>query len=93
MGAYQKLQSAGIKVVARRRFDYTGEFFILLAQTIGPTLGVVLVAWLQARAKRKVTVKFRGVQIEAGTPEEVGEMLKRIAEFQDRKQNAGEDQS
>jgi hypothetical protein len=96
----QSLQAQGITVYALVELrksvggasNYVGEFLIPLAQTIGPALGVVLVAWLRGRARRKARVKFGGVEAEAATVEEVGQLLQRVAEFQDRNREPSKDQ-
>src|SRR5215213_3290314 len=46
---------------------FFGDFFIPITQAVGPTLGVVIVAWLQGRAGRKVRVKIGDVEAEART--------------------------
>lgn len=56
----------------------TGDFLVPLAQAVGPTLGVVLVAWLQGRAGRKVRVRFGDTEAEARTPEELERVLNLI---------------
>lgn len=52
------------------------EYLLPLIQTIGPTLGVVLVAWLQGRAGRKVKIKIGDMEAEGRTPEEIERLLK-----------------
>jgi hypothetical protein len=59
------------------------EFLVTLSQAIGPTLGVILVAWLQGRSGRKVRVKIGDVEAEARTVEEVEGLLQKIKQFQD----------
>src|ERR1700744_1650361 len=54
-----------------------GEFVIPLAQVIGPVLGVTAVAWLQGRAGRKLRLKAGDIEVEARTPEEIGQLLER----------------
>lgn len=58
-----------------------GEFLIPVAQVAIPALGVVLVAWLQGRAGRKVRIKIGDVEAEARTAEEVETLLQRAQEF------------
>jgi len=53
-----------------------GEYIIPLAQAIGPTLGVVLVAWLQGRSGRKVRLRVKDVEVEAQTEDEVRTLIK-----------------
>jgi hypothetical protein len=95
METYQSLRAANIETRARMLGGgptFRGEFFIPLAQAIGPTLGVVLVAWLHGRSGRKVRVKFGDVEAEGRSPKEIEQLLKRIAEFKDRKQKPGGDE-
>ena len=54
-----------------------GEFVIPRAQVIGPVLGVTAVAWLQGRAGRKLRLKAGDIEVEARTPEEIGQLLER----------------
>lgn len=97
---YASLQARAIKVSPRMFFrdavgggvSFVGDFVIPLAQVIGPTLGVVLVAWLQGRSGRKVRLKFGDVDAEGGTLEEVEALLKRAAEFNDSKRRASENE-
>jgi hypothetical protein len=72
---------------------YIGEFIIPLAQAIGPTLGVILVAWLQGRSGRKVRVKIGDVEAEGRTFEEVEGLLQKAKKFQDEKSSDGEGRS
>ncbi|SDN00205.1 hypothetical protein SAMN05216360_10531 [Methylobacterium phyllostachyos] len=58
------------------------EYIIPLAQAVGPTLGVILVAWLQGRAGRKVRLKVGDVEAEARTADEVERLLNKAAEMQ-----------
>jgi hypothetical protein len=44
-------------------------------------LAAVAVAWLHARSGRKVRLKFGDVEAEARTPEEVEQLLDRLACF------------
>jgi hypothetical protein len=53
-----------------------GEFIIPLAQVIGPVLAGAAVAWLQGRAARRLRVKVGDVEVEARTPEDIGQLLK-----------------
>jgi hypothetical protein len=61
-----------------------GEFGIPLAQAIGPTLGVVLVSWLQGRAGRKVRIKIGDIEAEAQTLDEVEQLLRQAKAFQEK---------
>lgn len=58
------------------------EYIIPLAQAVGPTLGVILVAWLQGRAGRKVRLKVGDVEAEARTAGEVERLLTKAMEMQ-----------
>lgn len=46
---------------------YTGELLISFVQFVGPVVGVVVGAWLQSKAGRKVRIKIGDVEIEAST--------------------------
>jgi hypothetical protein len=62
-------------------WTFFGDFFIPIAQAVGPTLGVVIVAWLQGRAGRKVRIKIGDIEAEARTPEEAEKLLRWAQEF------------
>jgi hypothetical protein len=97
----KSLRSAGLTVSQRAiAFDSAdavgypiGQFVIQLAQTGVPAaLAAGLGAWLHARYGRKAQVKFtkgRLEQVTARTPEEVGELLKHVADFLDRDRGPG----
>ncbi|RQS57832.1 hypothetical protein DID96_36530 [Burkholderia sp. Bp8963] len=59
-----------------------GEFVIPLAQVIGPVLGGAAVAWLQGRAGRKLRLKVGDLEVEARTPEEIGQLLEQAQALQ-----------
>ncbi|MFM0205683.1 hypothetical protein PQR53_38410 [Paraburkholderia fungorum] len=59
-----------------------GEFVIPLAQVIGPVLGGAAVAWLQGRAGRTLRLKVGDLEVEARTPEEIGQLLKQAQALQ-----------
>lgn len=46
---------------------YTGEILIPFIQFVGPAIGLVVGAWLQSKAGRKVRIKIGDVEIEATT--------------------------
>ena len=46
---------------------YTGELLTSFIQFVGPVVGVVVGAWLQSKAGRKVRIKIGDVEIEAST--------------------------
>jgi hypothetical protein len=73
--------NAIVRKSAGAEWSFFGDFFIPIAQIIGPTLGVVIVAWLQGRAGRKVRIKTPDIEAEARTPEEIKELLQHIQEF------------
>jgi hypothetical protein len=89
----KSLHSAGVTFsVPRKHFASAGahgyqvaEYLITLSQAVGPTLGVILVAWLQGRSGRKVRLKIGDVEAEARTTEEVESLLQRAKEFQEEK--------
>jgi hypothetical protein len=72
-----------------------GEFLIELARTGVPAaLAAAIGAWLHARYGRRVKVRFgkdRVEEISAGTPDEIGEVLRHVAKFLDRKNGPGGD--
>jgi hypothetical protein len=45
---------------------------------------------VKAHYGRKVRLKFSDITAEARTPEEIGELLKRVAEFKDRKRGGND---
>jgi hypothetical protein len=59
------------------------EFLVTFAKEIGPTLGVILVAWVQGRSGRKVRLKIGDVEAEARTAEEVEGLLQKAKKFQE----------
>lgn len=59
------------------------EYVIQIGQALGPTLGVVLVAWLQGRAGRKVRLKVGDIEAEARTTEELERLLERAARLKE----------
>lgn len=61
---------------------YTGEFLISFAQLVAPVVGVIVGAWLQSKAGRKIKIKIGDVEIEAPTKDaltkaELEKMLQR----------------
>jgi hypothetical protein len=68
---------------------HLGQFVITLGPPVIAAVTAVAVTWVRARNGRKVRLKFGGVEAEARTPEEIGELLKRVAEFRDNKQKPG----
>lgn len=87
--AYEAMKARGIavqpRVVVRKSAgggaSFVGEFIVPLAQAIGPTLGVVLVAWLQGRSGRKVRMKVGDIEVEARTADELEKLLLRAQEL------------
>jgi hypothetical protein len=82
---YQLVRASGIRMsavaftlagVAGDR-GLTGEFVVPLAQEIGPVLARAALAWRQARAGRLVRLTLGGLDVEAGTPEDIGALLAR----------------
>lgn len=69
--------------------SYLGDFVIPLAQVVGPTLGVVFVAWIQGRSGRKVRVKIGDVEVEAGTAKEVEELFEKAQQLRKGAQDGG----
>ena len=63
-----------------------GEFIFNHAEAIITALSSVGVAWLTARAGRKLRLKFDGIEIEANDAQEVTDMLQQVREFRDRKE-------
>jgi len=72
-----------------------GEFLIEIARSGVPAaMAAAIGAWLHARYGRKVRVKFRKDQVEeisAGTVQEIGDVLKHVTDFLDRKNKRGDD--
>ncbi|MDR3474083.1 MAG: hypothetical protein P4M09_20700 [Devosia sp.] len=56
-----------------------GEFIVAVG-AVAHLLRPALTAWIKGRAQRKVTIKFRDVEISASTIEEVDALLARYAE-------------
>ena len=71
-----------------------GEFLIEIARSGVPAaLAAAIGAWLHACYGRKVKVKFRKDRVEeisAVTTQEIGDVLKHVAEFLDRKNEPGD---
>jgi hypothetical protein len=84
----KSLRAAGVFYSQRGMFfDAVGavgyslpEFVLILSQTIVPTLGTIIVVWLNGRSGRKISVKIRDVEVEAPT-EEIGSVLEKITQF------------
>jgi hypothetical protein len=55
-----------------------GEYFISLAQVVGPVVGVALGAWITARGGRKLRIKAGNVELEANSKEDI-EHLQKLA--------------
>jgi len=66
---------------------HMGQFLITLGPPVIAAVAAVAGAWVQARYGRKVRLKFGDVEAEGRTSAEVGELLKRVAEFQDSKRD------
>lgn len=64
---------------------HTGEIAVL-ATAFGPVLTGILVAWLQAKAGRKVRLKDGDIEVEARTIEEVGKLLDVVVEQQAKRE-------
>jgi hypothetical protein len=94
-GIQERLRKGGLQVsgiAAHPAGDtHLGQFVITLGPPVIAAVTAVAVAWVRARNGRKVRVKFGGVEVEAQTPEEIGDLLKRVAEFKDNKQKPGGD--
>jgi hypothetical protein len=52
---------------------YAGELLIPFIQFVGPAVGLVVGAWLQSKAGRKVRIKIGDVEIEATTKKSLTE--------------------
>jgi hypothetical protein len=70
-----------------------GQFVVSIGPAFMTGIAAVAGAWLQARFGRKVRVKFGDIEAEARTPEELEELLKRVAEFRDSERNTDADRS
>ena len=56
-----------------------GEF-LAVAKTISPALAAIIGAWLHAKYSRKVKLKYKELQVEARTVEEVERVVKLVRE-------------
>ena len=78
----ESLHQGGLQVIgiaAHPAGDtHLGQFLITLGP---PVIAAVAVAWVQARYGRKVRLKFGDLEAEGRTTAEIGELLKRVAEF------------
>lgn len=85
-GAQATLRKGGVSVTGFEAYpagpSHLGEFLISLTPQAITAVTAVAVAWLHGRSRRKVRVRFRGVEAEASTPAEIAELLKRAADFQ-----------
>ena len=63
-----------------------GEFIFNHGEALITALSSVGVAWLTARAGRKLRLKFDGIEIEANNAQEVTDMLQQVREFRDRQE-------
>ena len=61
---------------------YLGQHTVPLVKEGLTLLGAALVAWLTARGGRKVRLKFGDVEVEAGTPKEIEQILEHAKKFQ-----------
>lgn len=65
-----------------------GEFIFNHGEALITALSSVGVAWLTARAGRKLRLKFDGIEIEASNAQEVTTMLHEVSEFRDRQERS-----
>ena len=72
----------GIAFDAVSAVGYALPEFVVALKVIGPTLGVIFVAWLQGRSGRKIRLKIGEVEVEARTAEEVENLLEKAKQFQ-----------
>lgn len=95
----KSLHTAGVSFTQRGMafdsIDVAGyplpEFLVVLGPPSIAALATVAGIWVKAHVGRKVRLKFGDIMAEARTPEEIGELLKRAAEFKDRKRNDSSD--
>ena len=90
-----KVQSFGMALDAvDAQGGAIGEYLIEFVQAGGlAVLATAIVSWLRARYGRKVKLRFgkdRVEEISAGTPQEIGEVLKHAADFLDRNKTGGD---
>lgn len=62
-------------------WSFFGEFSIPIATAVVSALGLVIAAWFQGRAGRKVQIKIGDVEAEAGTSKEVKKLLQHVQEY------------
>jgi hypothetical protein len=95
--AHESLRKRGVGVTsvgAHPAGDtHIGQFLITLGPPAIAAIAAVAGAWVQARFGRKVRLKFGDIEAEARTPEEIEELLKRVAAFNDSKQDTGGDRT
>lgn len=58
-----------------------GEFVLPLATIAGPIFAVAVGAWINGRAGRKLKLKVGDVELEANSPAEIDDLLRKAAEF------------
>lgn len=61
---------------------FVSDLIVSVAQAVGPTVGVVLVAWLQGRSKGRVKLKIDRIEAEGRSLSEVQALLKHAADVQ-----------
>jgi hypothetical protein len=65
-----------------------GEFLFNHADLLITALSNVGVAWLTARAGRKLRLKFDGIEVEANNAQEATDMLQQVREFRDHQEKS-----
>jgi hypothetical protein len=64
---------------------HLGQFLITLGPPVVAAVAAIAGAWVQARYGRRVRLKFDDIEAEARTPEEIENLLKRVAQFRESK--------
>jgi hypothetical protein len=61
-----------------------GEFALEFLKTYAPVISAVLAAWITAKYGRRVRVKFRDIEVEARSAEEVERLVDKLLMVADR---------
>ncbi|HVC59648.1 MAG TPA: hypothetical protein VND19_04690 [Acetobacteraceae bacterium] len=64
-----------------------GEFALEFIKTVAPVVSAALVAWITAKYGRKVCVKFMDIEVQARSVEEVGRLIDKVVEVQEKRIN------
>lgn len=85
----RRLRKRGLEITAFAAHPagdtHLGQFLITLGPPVVAAVAAIAGSWVQARYGRKVRLKFDDIEVEARTPEEIEDLLKRIVGFRDSK--------